>query len=130
MRVEDHIKAYEEHRAAIDWAINRGPEKSQRIIGTHASRGVIELLSAYLHKINKIDIGFQINHRWFKSENVSKRFQEFPKRAIIFNKMTELENKSENLTYGSQKSEREIKDVIELFNQLETLLKEMIEYEK
>ncbi len=130
MIIEDHLKAFHEHRDAIDWAINRGIEKSQRIVGTHASRGITELLSAYLHKIGKIDAGFQINHRWFKSEKVGKKFPDFPKKNIIIARMIELENVSENLTYGSQKSEKEVKKAVVLVNELELLLKERMKDEK
>ncbi|MBI2971422.1 MAG: hypothetical protein HYY37_03335 [Candidatus Aenigmarchaeota archaeon] len=130
MRIEEHLKAFQEHRDAIDWAINRGIEKSHRIVGTHASRGITELLTAYLHKIGRIDAGFQINHRWFKSQKVGGKFPDFPKKNPIVAKMVELESKSENLTYGSQKSEKEVKKVIELVNELELMLKELMKDEK
>lgn len=130
MKIEEHLKAFQEHRDAVDWAINRGIEKSQRIIGGHASRGLVELLSAYLHKINKIDAGFQINHRWFKSAKVGEKFPDFPNKNTIIPKMVEVENNSENITYGSQKSEKEIKRIIEVANEVETLLKEVIGNEK
>ena len=126
MNIDSHLKAFQEHRDAIDWAINRGIERSQRIIGAHASRGIVELLSAYLHKINKIDAGFQINHRWFKSEKAGDRFPDFPKKGILIDKIIKLENMSENLTYGSQKSEREAKEAVGLANELEAMLKELI----
>ena len=74
MKKEDHQKAYEEYRDALNWAIDRGIEKSQRVIGLHVSRAAVELLSIYLHELSIIDIGFQINHRWFKTEKVSERF--------------------------------------------------------
>ena len=127
MNVEDHIKAYKEHRDVINWAIDRGLSNSQRIIGTHASRAVIELLSAFLHKINVIEIGFQINHRWFKTQKVSERFPEFPEKNIIIKKIIELELKSENLAYGSQKSEEEIKKIVMLFNEIEKILLSVME---
>ena len=130
MKTEEHLKAFQEHRDAIDWAINRGMEESQRILGAHASRGITELLSAYLHKINKIEPGFQINHRWFKSEKAGERFPDFPNKSSIIPKMVKLENMSENLTYGSQKSEKEMKRIIELLNELEKLLKRVFENEK
>lgn len=130
MRAEEHIKAYEEHKDVIDWAINRGIEQSQRTIGTHASRSIVELLSAYLHKINKIDAGFQINHRWFKSEKVEERLPDFPDKKSIINKMVKLENKSENLTYGSQRAKEEIKEVIKLMNELGTMLEDLMKNEK
>ncbi len=90
MKTEDHIKAYKEHRDNLNWAIDRGIEKSQRTIGLHTSRAIIELLSAYLHKISSIEIGFQINHRWFKSEKVFDRFPDFPEKESIINKLVLL----------------------------------------
>lgn len=130
MKAEEHIKAYVEHRDVVDWAINRGVEQSQRTIGTHAFRSIVELLSAYLHKINKIDIGFQINHRWFKGNKVEERLPDFPDKKIIIHKMIELENKSENLSYGSQKPKEEIKEVIRLMNELATMLEGLMKNEK
>jgi hypothetical protein len=130
MKADDHLKAFQEHKDTINWAVDRGVEKSQRIIGTHASRCIVELLSAYLHRINKIDIGFQINHSWFKSSKAGERFSDFPKKDTIIPKMIELENKSESLTYGMQKSEEEIKEVIELSNEIEAILKELMKNEE
>jgi len=130
MKKEDHLKAFEEHRSAIDWSIDRGLANSQRIIGIHASRGIIELLSAYLHEKNVIKPGFQINHRWFKSGKVSKKFPEFPKKKTIISKLIKLENTSEKLTYGSNKTENEIKSTIKLFNELEKTIKGLMENEE
>ena len=130
MKKETHLKAFEEHRTVIDWSIDRGIKDSQRILGFHTSRGIIELLSAYLHKINKIDSGVQINHRWFKSEKVYDRLPDFPNKKTIFSKMIDLENASEKLSYGSEKSEKEIKNAIKLFNQLEKTIKELMKNEK
>ncbi len=127
MKIEDHLNAYEEHKDAISWAIDRGLEKSQRIVGFHCSRAVIELLSAYLHKINIIEIGFQINHRWFKSEKISERFSDFSKKDLIIEKIIKLELQSENLIYGSQKTEKEIKDVLFIFNEIDKILNNLME---
>ena len=126
MKEEKHLNAFEEHRAVIDWAIDRGVEKSQRIIATHASRGAIELLSYYLHKFNKIDAGFQINHRWFKSPQVGSRLPEFEKKELLVPKFVKVETLCENLTYGSQKAVNEVKELVELFNEVERLLNELI----
>ena len=130
MKEKEHLNAFEEHRAVIDWAIDRGIEKSQRIIATHASRGAIELLSFYLHKLNKIDAGFQINHRWFKSPQVGNRLPEFDKKKLIVPKLVKLENQCENLTYGSQKQANEIREAVELFNEIEELLEGLAADEK
>lgn len=129
MKGEDHLKAYKEHRDSIDWAIDRGIINSQRIIGMHASRAITELFSTFLHKINAIEAGFQINHRWFKSEKVSEKFPDFPEKDNIIKKFRDLELKSENLTYGSQKSEEEIRAVLKLFNEVEKIILNLIEQE-
>ena len=127
MIFKDHVNAYEEHRDSVNWAINRGIEKSQRIIGLHTSRAIIELLSAYLHKSSLIEVGFQVNHRWFKSESVFQRFPEFSDKKIIFDKIHKLELDSEKLIYGSQKNEKEIKELLILYNEIEKLLLNLIE---
>ncbi len=130
MKEEEHLNAFNEHRAVIDWAIDRGIEKSQRIIAAHASRGALELLSYYLHKKSIIESGFQLNHRWFKSPQVGKRLPEFEKKELLLPKLIRLETLCENLTYGSQKPSSEVRKSIELLNEVEKLLNELITNEK
>ena len=130
MKEEEHFNAYSEHRSVIDWAIDKGVEQSQRTISMHASRGAIELLSLYLHKANKIDQGFQINHRWFKSPQAGRKLPDFEKKSAIVPKLVKLENRCENLTYSSQKPASKIREVVELFNEVEKLLKELAVNEK
>lgn len=63
MRLESHKEAFEVHKRAIfKWALEvEGLEKAQRIVGLHASRGILELFSVFLHKKKLIDEGFQLN---------------------------------------------------------------------
>ncbi|MAG02189.1 hypothetical protein CMI42_02535 [Candidatus Pacearchaeota archaeon] len=122
MKKEDHINAYNEHRDTLNWAINKGTSKSQRTIGIHASRAIIELFSAYLHEKSLISIGFQINHRWFKSDKVSERFPDFELKDLIIKKLIDLELLAENLIYGSPKKEDEIKNILKKFNEIERML--------
>jgi hypothetical protein len=121
MKESEHYNAYEEHRDAIfGWALEiRGLERSQRIIGIHASRAIVELLSAFLHKKKLVDEGFQLNHRWFKSERVVEKLPEFKNRRDIVRRIVELENSSEMLAYGAPKPTDQIKKVISLFNGVE-----------
>ena len=125
MKIESHLESYKEHRETIfDWALKiKGLKNSQRIIGTHASRGIIDLLAVYLLKKGLIDSGMQINHRWFKSKKVGEKFPDFENKNKIFEEMIQLELLCEDLTYGSPKSEEKIKQAIFLFNKLESLLK-------
>ena len=57
MKYQTHLDAFEERKETIfKWAIEvRGIEKSQRSIGDNASKAIIELLSAYLHKNKKVE---------------------------------------------------------------------------
>lgn len=126
MRIEAHLDAFEERKETIfKWGLEiRGIEKSQRIVGDNASKAIVELLSAYLHKTNKIDEGFQLNHSWFKSEKILNRLPEFESKNTIVEKMIILENYCESLSYGISKPVERIKDVIKLFNELEESIKE------
>jgi len=82
MKIENHLDSYKEHKETIfDWALKvKGIKNSQRVIGLHASRAIIDLLSVYLLKRNLIDPGTQINHRWFKSKKVMEKLPEFEKK--------------------------------------------------
>lgn len=127
MKKEDHLKAFEEHKETIfDWALGvKGLNQSQRIVGLHASRGIVEFLTAYLHKKGKISLGAQINHRWFKSEKVFEKLPNFPKKKTIVKKIIELENLSEDLAYGSPKPVERVKSVLELFRDIEDDIKKL-----
>jgi hypothetical protein len=129
MKEGDHWKAYKEYRDSIfEWALEiKGLDKSQRIIGLNASRAIVELLSAFLHRKRLIDEGFQLNHRWFKSERVKERLPEFKYKDEIVRKMVELENSCEKLAYGSPRPIKETKKVIELFKELERQIKGMMD---
>lgn len=127
MKPEKHMEAFEEHKEAIfEWALKiKGLKKSQRIVGLHASRGIVNLLSYFLESKGKLKPGTQINHRWFKSDKVLNKLPDFSNRENIIKKMIILENLSENLTYGSPKSEEEIRKAVVLFQELEKMLKEV-----
>ena len=119
------MESFREHRETIfDWAIKiKGLKESQRIIGTHASRGIVDLLAVYLLKRNLIDPGVQLNHRWFKSDKILERLPEFDNKKEIVLRMIELELLCEDLTYGSPKAELQIKKAVEIFRELEEKLK-------
>lgn len=128
MRIETHQEAFEVHRKAIfTWALEiEGIERAQRIVGLHASRGILELLGILLHKKKLIDEGFQLNHRWFKSEKVLQKFPPFPDKEIILKKMVALEVLGENLSYGAAKPIEKTEEAIELFKELETLIQKQL----
>ncbi|MEW6408446.1 MAG: hypothetical protein AB1465_07235 [Patescibacteria group bacterium] len=121
MKIEDHLDSFKEHKETIfDWALKvKGLKNSQRIIGLHVSRAIIDLLSVYLHEKNKIDIGIQINHRWFKSEKVKEKLPEFSGKDIVIGDIIKLELLSEDLSYGAPKPIEKIKKALNLFKKLE-----------
>ncbi len=123
MRAEEHKEAFELHKRAIfKWAIEiEGLEKSQRIVGLHASRGTLELLAVLLHKKKLVDEGFQLNHRWFKSEKVASKLPDFENKKEIISKMVKLENLCEALAYGTQKPVSRTEEGIKLFKELEQM---------
>lgn len=125
MKIENHLESYKEHKETIfDWALKiKGLKNCQRVIGTHASRAIIDLLSVYLLNKNLIDSGTQINHRWFKSESVIEKLPEFECKNEICKDIIKLELLCEDLTYGSPKPEYKIKEAILLFNKIEAKLK-------
>ena len=127
MKQEEHEESFKEHRETIfRWALEvKGMENSQRIIGLHASRAIIDLLSIYLLKKGKISPGKQINHRWFKSLKVYDKIPDFLNKKQIIGKIVELELLCEKLTYGSKRPETEVKTALELFNELENKIEEL-----
>ncbi|MFH1631284.1 MAG: hypothetical protein ABIA21_03650 [Candidatus Aenigmatarchaeota archaeon] len=123
MKIDQHIKAYEEYMKNVkEISMTRGLLESQRTIGLSASRGIVELLSAYLHSIQKLDAGAQLNHRWFKSDRIVDKLPDFPGKKEILKEMILLENLSEDLTYGTEKDISAIVKTVELFNKLEKKL--------
>ncbi len=128
MREEEHEKAFNEHRETIfEWGIEqRGISNSQRVIGLNASRGILELLSLYLHKKKLVLSGFQINHRWFKSNKIYEKIPDFEGKNEILEKLIRLENICEKISYGTSKSVEEIEEAIKLFNVLEDKIKKLL----
>ena|SRR3989338_2218765 len=128
MRIDAHKDAFEVHKRAIfKWALEiEGLEKSQRIVGLHASRGILELLSILLHKNKLVDEGFQLNHRWFKSERVAEKLPEFDSKREIITKIVKLENICETLSYGTEKPVSKTEEAIKLFQELEEKISERI----
>ena len=128
MNVSGHLAAFEERKETIfRWAVEvRGIENSQRIIGDNASRAITELLSAYLHQQHLVEEGFQLNHAWFKSPNVSEKLPIFSQDKIIVPKMMELEMLCEKLSYGAPKPTEMVRKVLHLFTELEQVIKTML----
>ncbi len=129
MKIEEHEKAYEEHKRNIDRAIEEGIENNQRNIGYNISQGSVELFSLFLHKIHAIQgSGDQFDHRVFKSSNLlkSKLPFDFPSKAKILELMKEIEDERIALCYGSRKPISRIKEALSYFNELREIINKEI----
>ena len=127
MKTETHEEAFEVHKKTIfSWGLNiEGIDKSQRIVGLHAARGIMELLSLYLHRKKLVKSGFQLNHRWFKSKKIFEKLPDFDNKQEIVKKLVELENLCEILTYGKKKPVETTQKAVTLFIELEDILRRL-----
>ena len=121
MKIEEHEKAYEEHKRNIDKAIEEGIEENQRNIGFNASQGSVELFAIFLHRLNLLQSsGDQFDHRVFKSDNLVKKKVpvDFPSRRRVLDLMRSIEKERTPLCYGSRKTKERVGNVIRNFNEL------------
>ncbi len=105
MKYENHVEAFNERKETIKkWGLDiRGIENSQRIIGDNASKAIVELLSAYLHKKRLVEEGFQLNHSWFKSERVNEKLPEFDTEKIDFAQTPHFSSRESKINFrGAQ----------------------------
>ena len=125
MKIEEHEKAYEEHKKNIERAIEQGIEENQRNIGFNASQGSVELFSILLHKLHIIQgSGDQFDHRVFKSPNLIKQKLpfDFPSKNKILELMKKIEDERIALCYGSRKPVSRINEALRNFNELRELI--------
>ena len=125
MKIEDHEKAYNEHKKNIDRLIEEGIEENQRNIAFNLSQGSVELFSIFLHKLHKIQgSGDQIDHRIFKNRNLINKKLPFniPDKSKILSLLKTIEEERNALCYGSRKSKERIEKTIFAFNELRNII--------
>lgn len=135
--IEEHRKKIIEHLEEIEDAINSGIERKPVTIGFHCSACVIQYLELYLHLTNKISIGKIIKHDWFKKPKPEQKIEPlierklpviFPKKEEIYKLIYILEEERNILMYGKP-AENQIKNMLENFNKLKTIFKELLKNE-
>ena len=129
MKVEEHEKAYQEHKKNIDRFIEEEIEENQRNIAYNISQGGVELFAIFLHKFNLIrGSGDQIDHRIFKSKNlIEKKLPfNFPQKNKILELMRKIEEERNALCYGSRKPKARIEKIIIEFNKLRKIINKEI----
>ncbi|MEK6860034.1 MAG: hypothetical protein AABX54_04435 [Nanoarchaeota archaeon] len=135
--IDEHKGKTKEHLEQIEDAIKAGIENRPVTIGFHCSACAIQFLELYLHKKNKIPIGKIIKHDWFKRPQKVQKIEPlierklpvmFNKKDEIYNLIYDLEDERNTLMYGKA-TEKQIKDVLENFNKLKEIFKELLENE-
>lgn len=127
MNIEKHYERLKESLEVLDESISKNLVKRQRTIGFNCSAASADMFEIYLHENNLIEPGFTVKHEWFKSKNkIEEKFPfEFEYKEKIFKLMEEIEDKRNNLCYGTPKPEKIIKEVILRFNELKQLFKKV-----
>lgn len=125
MKLENHLAKLKEHLAGLEWGIKQDNQPS---IGFHASAGMVELLSIYLHKLKLISGDIQLKHNWFNSENTirEKLNFDFPHKNTIIGLMLDIEEMRNPLCYGSPRPEEIVDAIITNFHDLKEIIEKQI----
>jgi len=97
MKIEDHLRNFNESLEIINECIEKGISNRQRNIGFNVSVGAIDLLELFLHKEQVINPGTILKHNWFSSvrhANEKLNF-DFSEKEKIINLIVEIEEKNE-----------------------------------
>lgn len=88
MKIENHLESFKEHKETIfDWGIKiKGLKGSQRIIGTHASRAIVDLLAIYLLKGNWWIQGYRLIIDGLNQRRLWKNYQSLIIKNKLFQK--------------------------------------------
>lgn len=129
MKIEEHRKAVEEHDRNIKRCIDDGIERNQRNLGYNISQASIEMLSIYLLKLKIIEVSVNFDHRIFKhSKSLKEKLAfDFPEKTKILDTMRKIEEKRSILCYGRRKPEKEVTEMLELYDRLKEILGEQHE---
>ncbi|MBS3122931.1 hypothetical protein J4434_08690 [Candidatus Woesearchaeota archaeon] len=134
MRVEKHLEALKEVQDEIDSALKdpRGVVVHQRRLAFSLSLGACTLIELYFHKHNVIKEGAKIHHEWLKrkKETIFEQLQNQIVSPITslsdIDKIIDLailiEEKRDDLAYGSVASESILMEKINLFLKMKELV--------
>ena len=125
MQPEFHERAFRSiKRTILDWAIrSMDVDEAQRTVGHLASRGMAELLTAYLHRSGRLSAGGFVNHRWFRSFKMAEtHLPDFSHRKEFISDMVKLELECDKLAYGRPVTAEKLQEVVRLFIELEQRL--------
>lgn len=135
MLPEKHEEILNEVFEEIEVALKdrRGLVSHQRRLAFILSLGTTTLIELYLHKQNISKPGIKINHLWFKKKK-STILEQIQHQVIsplnliahfedALDLAAKIEEKRDELAYGSPSSEKILQEKIKLFFELRQLLK-------
>ncbi len=127
MRIEDHLRNLQESLQVIEESIEKGLVERQRNIGFNTSAACADMLEILLHKNNLIDPGFVIKHDWLKSKNkTNEKFSfNFPQKESILSLIFTIEEKRNILCYGKPQKVEFIQEIVNNFNSLKQIFREV-----
>lgn len=127
MKIENHYKRLKENLEVIDESIQKDLIERQSTLGFSISAAATHLVEIFLHKLNLIDTGFILKHEWFKSKHKleEKINFDFPQKEEILTLMRFIQEKRNELCYGTPKKEEEILEYVEKFNRLKEVLESL-----
>jgi len=130
MLKEKHEEILKEVDEEINSAINdkRGLLSHQRRLAFSLSLGMANIIELYFHKSDILKEGSKVNHLWFK-RNKSKIKEKLQKQIvapidsikdidIIIDLGIRVEEKRDDLAYGSPSTEKFLQEKINLFLEL------------
>lgn len=135
MKKEKHEEILKEVDEEIKSALedNRGLLSHQRRLVFMLSLGAENLLELYFHKLSIIKGGSKLDHRWFKrkKENIYENLQnqiiidikKVEKIDKIVDLIVKIEEKRDELVYGTPTGEETLQDKINLYLELKEVLK-------
>ena len=131
MKIESHLKNLIESNEVVKESIEKGLVVRQRNIGFNTSAACADMLEILLHKLDLIDPGFLVKHEWLKSKNkIIEKFPfYFPKKKEILSLIYKIEEKRDVLCYGKPQKIEIIHEVINNFNKVKKIFREVVDIE-
>jgi len=135
MKEEKHNEILQEVLDEIESASKdkRGLVSHQRRLAFSLSLGAVTILEIYLHKLNVIKESSKINHIWFKRKKqtileylqnqITSPINSIENMQEIISSIIKIEEKRDDLAYGSPSTEENIQEKINLFFKLKNLAK-------
>ncbi|MBU4070125.1 MAG: hypothetical protein KJ646_04035 [Nanoarchaeota archaeon] len=119
--IQEHERKVKELQEDINEKINRSILlERQEVIGFSASELSSNLFAIFLHKKNLINLGFNMNHRFFASvKRANSVFDfEFKNKNKIIELMIKQEEFRNKLCYGKAENIEIVKKALENLNEL------------